>query len=152
MEQNMNISSMPGSKPNNGSVVSLHRELTRSASRLLSALQEPGASAWPDPRDGGALLVRRGGPGVSLGGGRFPPEAGADLVAADLATRTPSGHLVITAPGRARLRREAGGEVDPFRVQHLEVVRGRRAGEPLRDGAESPWPGWPDAATGTGGR
>ena len=134
----MNMTAMPRSKRNAGGVVPAHQDLTRTASRLLNALQEPGAFAWPDPRDSGALIVRRGGRGVSLGGGRFPPEAGADLVAADLATRTPVGHLVITAPGRARLRREAGGEVDPFRLQHLEPVRGRRAGEPLRDGAESP--------------
>lgn len=112
--------------------------LSRQAAKLLTALDEPYAYAWRDPHDDGALIVRRGGRGVSVGGGRHLPSVADDLVAADLAAWAEGGRLVITAPGRARLRREAGGEIDPFRAQHLSVVRGRRSGEPLRDAAESP--------------
>ena len=112
--------------------------LSRGAAKLLTALDEPFAYAWRDPHDDGALIVRRGGRGVSVGGGRHLPSVADDLVAADLAAWAEGGRLVITAPGRARLRREAGGEIDPFRAQHLSVVRGRRGGEPLRDAAESP--------------
>jgi Domain of unknown function (DUF6456) len=43
------------------------------------------------------------------------------LIAADLARRGPSG-LVITAAGRARVRRE-GATDDPFRAQHLSIAR-----------------------------
>ncbi len=112
--------------------------LSRQASRLLAALDEPLAFAWRDPHDDGALIVRRGGRGVSVGGGRYLRGVADDLVAADLAAWAEGGRLVITAPGRAKLRREAGGEIDPFRAQHLSVVRSRNSGEPLRDAAESP--------------
>ena len=43
------------------------------------------------------------------------------LIAADLAQRGPGG-LVITAAGRARVRRE-GATDDPFRAQHLSIAR-----------------------------
>jgi hypothetical protein len=111
--------------------------LPREAARLLAALKEPGAYARRDPLADDTLIVRRGGAGVSVGGGRYTAGAGADLLAADLAVEE-AGRLVITAPGRARLRREVGSEVEAFRAQHLDPVRGRRADEPLRDAAESP--------------
>ncbi len=112
--------------------------LQREAARLLAALGEAGAHALRDPANDEAWIVRRSGHGVSLGGGRFGAGAGAELVAADLAAEE-NGRLVVTAPGRARLRREAGGEVDAFRAQHLDPVKGRGGSEPpLRDGAESP--------------
>lgn len=113
--------------------------LSREATRLLSALATPGAEARRDPLDGEALIVSRDVEGISLGGGRFSRRAGEELRAADLAAARVGGRMVITAPGLARLRREQGGEVEPFRGQHLDVVRSREAGEPpLRDAGESP--------------
>jgi len=113
--------------------------LSREATRLLAALANPGAEARPDPFDGEALIVRRAEGGVSLGGGRFPRRAAEELRAADLAAAMAGGRVVVTAPGLARLRREQGGAIEPFRGQHLDVVRGRGAGEPpLRDAGESP--------------
>ena len=113
--------------------------LSREASRLLGALATPGAEARPDPFDPGTLIVRREADGVSLGGGRFPRRAGEELRAADLAAAMAGGRVVATAPGLARRRREQGGEVEPFRGQHLDAVRGRGPGEPpLRDAGESP--------------
>lgn len=112
--------------------------LSRQASRLLTALGEPGAYAIHDPLDDGALIVRRGGRGISVGGGRYGQNAAEDLRAADLVTED-GDRLVIASTGRARLRRVAGGEVDAFRAQHLDAVRGRGGQEPLlRDAAESP--------------
>lgn len=113
--------------------------LSRDASRLLAALATPGAEARPDPFDGETLIVRRDAGGVSLGGGRFGRRAGEELRAADLAAAMAGGRVVVTAPGLARLRREQGGEVEPFRNQHLDAVRGRGLHEPpLRDAGESP--------------
>lgn len=113
--------------------------LSREASRLLAALATPGAEARTDPFDGEALIVRREEGGISLGGGRFTKRAGEELRAADLAAAMTGGRVVVTAPGLARLRREQGGEVEPFRNQHLDVVRGRGPNEPpLRDAGESP--------------
>jgi hypothetical protein len=108
------------------------------ASKLLAALGEAGAYGCHDPLDHDSLIVRRGGRGLSVGGGRYPKGVAEDLVALDLAAWNEGGHLVVTRPGLARLRRMAGGEIDPFRAQHLEPARGRRNGEPLRDAAESP--------------
>ncbi|MCJ2012070.1 DUF6456 domain-containing protein [Methylobacterium sp. J-076] len=114
------------------------RILSRDASRLLAALGAPGTEARPDPLDAAALIVRRSEGGVSVGGGRFPRLAGTELVAADLVSEEGAGRLIVSAPGLARLRRERGGEVGPFRAQHLELVKGRGSEEPLRDAGESP--------------
>ncbi len=113
--------------------------LSREATRLLAALAAPGADARPDPFDGDALIIRREEAGVSVGGGRFSRQAGQELQEADLVAGGEGGRLTIAAAGLARLRREQGGEIEPFRAQHLDVVRGRAANEPpLRDASESP--------------
>lgn len=125
------------------------RALTRAAERLLAALAQPGAYAFPDPIDGSALIVRAGGAGVSLGGGRFPLDAGEQLLALDL-VRTETGgrrQIVLGPAGRARLRRQAGPEGSAFLAQHLDLVaeeaddgeRAEAAAPPrLRDASESP--------------
>lgn len=113
--------------------------LAPEAFRLLSALAAPEAEARPDPFDGESLIVRRREGGVSVAGGRYSLKAGEDLREADLVAMQGEGRLVIAATGLARLRREQGGDVEPFRNQHLDVVRGRGGSEPpLRDAGESP--------------
>ncbi|MFC6789481.1 DUF6456 domain-containing protein [Methylobacterium komagatae] len=113
--------------------------LSREATRLLAALATPGADARPDPFDGAALIIRREEAGVSVGGGRFTRKAGHELREADLVVGEEGGRLVLATAGLARLRREQGGEIEPFRAQHLDVVRGQVANEPpLRDASESP--------------
>lgn len=115
--------------------------LGREAERLLAALAPEGAYAFPDPSAPDTLIVRGGGRGVSLGGGRYPARAGEALVAADLAARDDGrrNRLVIGAAGRARLRRATQPRDDAFRLQHLDPVR-EGAGEEarLRDASESP--------------
>lgn len=115
--------------------------LSREAERLLAALAPEGAYAFPDPGAPETLIVRGGGRGVSLGGGRFPARAGEALMAADLAARDDGrrNRLVIGAAGRARLRRAEACGADSFRMQHLAVVReGAGEAQSLRDTAESP--------------
>lgn len=138
-----------GSRPARGAALPAERQITRVAERLLAALAQPGAYAFPDPIDGSALIVRAGGPGVSLGGGRFSRDAGEQLLALDLARAEPGGrrHLVLSSAGRARLRRQAGPEGSAFLAQHLDLVpeeavereRDEAPGAPrLRDASESP--------------
>ncbi len=119
--------------------------LGRHALRLLAALDAAAAYAFPDPVTEDALILRTERAGVSVGGGRFPREAGESLRATDLAERDARGALRITAAGRAHLRRRrAAPEDGPFRAQHLELVCDRvpdEAGVPMRvrrDAAESP--------------
>lgn len=79
---------------------------------------------------------------------RAPQREAADaLIAADLATRNGAGHLQITDPGRAYLARaaraRAGGDIDPFRAQHLALVeevaqRPEGRAKVVVDAAESP--------------
>ncbi len=119
------------------------RALTRAAERLLAALAQPGAYAFPDPIDGSALIVRAGGAGVSLGGGRFPLDAGEQLLALDLVRSETGGRrqIVLGPAGRARLRRQAGPEGSAFLAQHLDLVaeEAEDAAPPrLRDASESP--------------
>ncbi|WP_132253078.1 DUF6456 domain-containing protein [Methylobacterium segetis] len=120
-------------------------QLGRDAGRLLAALAGEGAYAFSDPIEEGRLILRGGGAGVSIGGGRFAAAAGAALVAADLATREPGprGRLAISAAGRAHLRRGAAadyGEGAAFLAQHLDLEdAGERGAEGrLRDTSESP--------------
>ncbi|CAO4177041.1 DUF6456 domain-containing protein [Methylorubrum populi] len=116
-------------------------DLGRDAERLLMALAAEGSYAFPDPSTPEMLIVRGGGRGVSLGGGRFPARAGEALVAADLAARDDGrrNRLVIGAAGRARLRRAEVAGPDSFRRQHLALVsEGTGDKELLRDAAESP--------------
>lgn len=116
-------------------------DLSREAERLLAALAPEGAFAFPDPGAPETLIVRGGGSGVSLGGGRFPARAGEALMAADLAARDDGrrNRLVIGAAGRARLRRAEAVGADSFRMQHLALVReGTGEAQGLRDTAESP--------------
>ncbi|KAB1072871.1 ATPase [Methylobacterium planeticum] len=129
--------------------------MSREALRLLAALAAPGAYAIPDPIEDGTLILRSGGAGVSVGGGRFPAPAGDSLVAADLAAREPGprGRLSLGPAGQARLRRAAAvrelGPEAAFLGQHLDLVPDAEApGAPggaqasaqarLRDAAESP--------------
>lgn len=116
-------------------------DLPAEAARLLARLGEAGAYARPDPLEEGALLVRRGGAGISVGSGRFPAASGKALVEADLAAWDSAGaRLTISAAGAARLRRqEASGDM-AFIAQHhdLIVVEGGAAGPTLRNAAENP--------------
>lgn len=69
--------------------------------------------------------------GASRRGKHRPGLAGPDLVdalaAADLVARGPDGDVALTAAGRARLARlaaaKAGGDIDPFRTQHLALAQ-----------------------------
>lgn len=113
--------------------------LSSEAFRLLTALAAPNAEARRDPLDEEAFIVRRRQGSISVAGGRYSLKAGEDLIAADLVVAEGEGRMVIAATGLARLRREQGGDIEPFRAQHLETVRGRREGDPpLRDAGESP--------------
>ncbi|MDE4910559.1 DUF6456 domain-containing protein [Methylobacterium sp. 092160098-2] len=116
-------------------------DLPADACRLLARLGEAGADARPDPLVEDALVIRRGGGGVSVGGGRFAAAAGRALAAADLATWNEAGtRLTITEVGRARLRRQAMPGDLAFAAQHhdLAVVEGGGAGPTLRNAAENP--------------
>lgn len=105
----------------------------REAARLLSGLSDVGAHAFPGPT--GGLILRRASSGVSLGGGAFSDAAGNELVAQDLARWERDGGralLRITAPGRARLAREAADH-DPFAAQHRDEARQQdEEGAPVR--------------------
>ncbi len=110
------------------------------AARLLARLGEAGAYARPDPLAEEALLVRRGGDGISVGSGRFAVASGRALAAADLAEWDPAGtRLTISAAGRARLRRQAMPGDRAFAAQHqdLAVVAGD-GGPILRNASENP--------------
>jgi hypothetical protein len=116
--------------------------LPAEARRLLARLGEAGAYARTDPLVADALVIRRGGDGISVGGGRFAMACGRTLVAADLAAWDPAGtRLTITGAGRARLRRDTVGGDMAFAGQHREltVVEGSGdAGPVLRNAAENP--------------
>ena len=93
--------------------------------RLLRALAEPGAAASPDPTDNGALVVRIGRGGVTLGRGTHPEAAAQDLLSRDLLERTgPADRpdFAITPAGIAFLKRQAGSAEDRFARQHREAV------------------------------
>lgn len=118
------------------------QDLGRDAGRLLAQLGTVGAYAIADPIDDAMLVVRSGGTGISIGGGRFPAKAGLALVAADLAESGPGGHgrLTISPAGRARLRRQGADADTRFLAQHLDIEeRDAASGERrLRDASESP--------------
>lgn len=114
--------------------------LGRAAERLLAGLGRDGAYAFSDPGDPGTLILRAGEGGVSLGAGRFPAAAGRRLLAADLAEeRGARRQLVLSAAGRARLRRGGAEPEIGYRAQHLELTEEQDgAVRRLRDAAESP--------------
>jgi len=115
--------------------------LGRDAARLLTALSREGAYALPDPTEPADWIVREGGAGVSVGGGRFGEAAGSELLANDLAERASGrrARLTISPAGRARLRREEAGAQSPYLAQHLDLVGGKpEPDRPLRDASESP--------------
>ncbi|MGT2482266.1 DUF6456 domain-containing protein [Methylobacterium oryzae CBMB20] len=115
-------------------------DLPAEARRLLARLGEPGAYARPDPLVEDALVIRRGGDGISVGGRRCAAASGRALAAADLAAWNEAGtRLTISEAGRARLRREARPGDLAFAAQHrdLAVVEGG-AGPTLRNAAENP--------------
>lgn len=130
-------------------------DLPADACRLLARLGEAGADARPDPLVEDALVIRRSGGGVSVGGGRFAAADGRALAAADLATWNEAGtRLTITEAGRARLRRQAMPGDLAFAAQHhdLAVVVGVVRGRPSATLPRTPWPGWCADATGTARR
>ena len=114
--------------------------LGRAAERLLAGLGRDGAYAFSDPSDPATLILRAGEAGVSLGAGRFPAEAGRRLLAADLAEeRGARRQLVLSAAGRARLRRGGAEPEIGYRAQHLELTEEQDGPvRRLRDAAESP--------------
>lgn len=115
--------------------------LGREAARLLAALAAEGAYAITDPGEPASWIVREGGSGVSLGGGRFGPAAGTELLATDLAEQAGGrrARLTISPAGRARLRRERAGGQSPYLAQHLDLVGpAPEPDRPQRDAAESP--------------
>lgn len=131
--------SSPGAKVRSAAGTALARE----AQRLLEALGAPGAYAFPDPTDAEGLILRGGGSGVSVGGGRFGEEAGTALLNAGLAERSGenSKRLVIADAGRARLQRMRWPAETACLAQHLELVEGPEAGgtrQALKDLSESP--------------
>ncbi|WP_264050526.1 DUF6456 domain-containing protein [Methylobacterium flocculans] len=111
------------------------------ATRLLNALAHEGAYALPDPTGPEGWIVREGGAGISVGGGRYRQGAGAELLAADLAERAQGrrARLTISPAGRARLRRAQAGAHSPYLAQHLDLVGGPpEPDRPVRDASESP--------------
>ena len=115
-------------------------DLPAEASRLLARLGAAGAYARPDPLGEEALVVRQGGDGISVGGGRFATASGRVLTAADLAAWDAAGtRLTISAAGRARLRRQAMPGDLAYAAQHhdLDVAEGE-AGPVVRNASESP--------------
>ena len=121
----------------------LHGEevLKPEARRFLNALAEDGAYALPDPTESAEWIVREGGTGISVGGGRYGVGAGAELLARDLVEIGSGrrGRLTISPAGRARLRRDAAGSQTPYLAQHLDLVSSPIAPDrPIRDASESP--------------
>lgn len=111
------------------------------ARRFLNALAQEGAYALPDPTETEDWIVREGGTGISIGGGRFGRSAGAELLAHDLAEHGSGrrARMTISPAGRARLRREAAGSQTPYLAQHLDLVGSPLAPDrPVRDASESP--------------
>ncbi len=130
------------------------RPLGREAARLLAALGEDEAYAFPDPVESGRICVRRARGGISLGGGRFSRTAVERLRAADLVEGGgPGDRLRISPAGRARLRRAEAPEGEAFRAQHLALVAEtppEGGAVRLRDAAESPL-AWMARRRGRGG-
>lgn len=120
--------------------------LPRTALRLLSALAEPGAVAFPDPTSRDKVVVRGQERGVSLGRGSYPVAAAMLLIEADLAVSSRAGashNLTITQAGLSHLRRRAAEGDEPFRAQHGEIVSAEIADDVGRrevavNAAESP--------------
>lgn len=87
------------------------------------------------------LILRGGGPGVSLGRGRFAAISGENLVRAGLAVHEGGRQqrLVIVDAGRARLRRTEWPGETACLAQHLDLLIDASGDSPvLRDASESP--------------
>ena len=135
----MNITRKSGRKPRASTLEASGVPLDPPSRRLLAALGAAGAYAFPDPTSPEALILRGGGSGVSLGGGRYPVGAGRALISAGLAEEEAGRRtrLVIAGAGRARLAR-AGADADTaYLAQHLDLVADAD-GQRLRDASESP--------------
>ncbi|MCJ2036368.1 DUF6456 domain-containing protein [Methylobacterium sp. J-068] len=131
----------PPARPTSPSELPRPKSLGRDAARLLRALSGEGAYALADPTGPEGWILREGGVGVSLGGGRFSQDAGAELLATDLAEQADGrrARLTISPAGRARLRREQAGTQSPYLAQHLDLVGDApEPDRPLRDASESP--------------
>jgi hypothetical protein len=104
---------------------------SRAALRLLTALVAPGAEAMTDPTSPEMVIVRAG-QGISLGRGSYPAALARDLEAHDLAAGTgpkEARRYVISAVGRAHLKRRETGSDSVFRSQHGEIVSAEIADE-----------------------
>lgn len=119
--------------------------LPSEASRLLHALDRPGAAAIPDPLEEERVIVRCAAGAVSLGGGRYARAALAELIRRDLAADVPGGPAghAISEAGRAHLRRSASPGEDRFLAQHRSLDLVESGGESGRrmlavNSAESP--------------
>lgn len=121
--------------------------LSRSAVRLLKALAGAGAYAMSDSIDEGAVILRAARDGVSVGGGRFPGSAVAELVRHDLAredaAQSGGRRVRISEAGAAHVRRRAAAGEESFRAQHddivdAEVAVGRSKAKVRVDASESP--------------
>ncbi|TXN23687.1 MULTISPECIES: DUF6456 domain-containing protein [Methylobacterium] len=115
--------------------------LGREAERLLGQLAEAGAYALADPIEPEMLILRGGGVGISLGGGRFAAASGQVLERAGLAEREGGRQqrLVLSDAGRARLRRKDWPAEIACLAQHLDLVVDTSGDGPvLRDASESP--------------
>ena len=99
-----------------------------------------------DPTRDDMLIVRARRSGITLGRGTHPLSAAAELLRFDLLQRSGAGATVtymLSAAGRAHLRRGAADPDTSFRDQHLDIVDGKIDGQdgPVNvslDSAESP--------------
>lgn len=107
--------------------------LSRPATRLLRAMSEAGAVAWPDPAEENRVTVQAPRGGISLGRGHHAATSIAELAEHDLvepADGDRRGGRRISEMGRARFRRLDAGEVQtPFGAQHRDVRLRSLAGE-----------------------
>jgi hypothetical protein len=103
--------------------------MSRDAARLLRALAATGAYAVCDASPDGGVILRAVKDGISVGGGRHPSAAAAELVDRDLAARERalSGvtRLRISDAGIARLKRQGAAADETFRAQHDDIVDGQ---------------------------
>lgn len=109
------MSPLAGTRSRRGPVRAAATPDPREIARLLARLAEPGMQVEAQR---GRLVFRDGRRRVSLAS-RFPAGLLAPLLAAGAIRALPGGSHVITPEGRARLAREAAGDVA---AQHREIV------------------------------